>query len=97
MKKLWLLLLMVTPLQLIHAQEVKHAPTVAQCRADQKLWFSKLGQKPNATTPDEIDEHRQPAAHHQEPSLLSPPQNLLKCGTPRVSRRLPATGHPSHR
>jgi hypothetical protein len=42
MKKLWLLLLMVTPLQLIHAQEVKHAPTVEQCRADQKLWLSKL-------------------------------------------------------
>ncbi|HXO04871.1 MAG TPA: hypothetical protein VN884_04480 [Candidatus Sulfotelmatobacter sp.] len=23
-------------------QEVKHAPTVAQCQADQKLWLSKL-------------------------------------------------------
>jgi hypothetical protein len=34
MKKLWLLLVMVTPLQLIHAQEVKHAPTVEQCHAD---------------------------------------------------------------
>jgi hypothetical protein len=32
MKKLWLLVAMVTLLQLIHAQEVKHAPTVAQCR-----------------------------------------------------------------
>jgi hypothetical protein len=39
MNKLWLLL-MVTPLQLIHAQEVKHAPTVEQCRADQRLWLS---------------------------------------------------------
>jgi hypothetical protein len=34
MKKLWLLLVMVTHLQLIHAQEVKHAPTVEQCHAD---------------------------------------------------------------
>jgi hypothetical protein len=42
MKKLWLLLVMVTPLQLIHAQEVKHAPTVEQCRAHQELWLSKL-------------------------------------------------------
>ena len=23
-------------------QEVKHAPTVEQCRADQRLWFSKI-------------------------------------------------------
>jgi len=42
MRKLWLLLLMVIPLQLIHAQEVKHAPPVAQCRTDQRLWHSKL-------------------------------------------------------
>ena len=25
-----------------HAQEVKHAPTVEQCRADQRLWSDKL-------------------------------------------------------
>jgi hypothetical protein len=25
----------------LNAQEVKHAPTVEQCRADQKLWLSK--------------------------------------------------------
>jgi hypothetical protein len=42
MNKLWLLLLMVIPLQLVHAQQVHHAPTVEQCRADQRLWFSKL-------------------------------------------------------
>ena len=42
MKTLWLLLLMVIPLQLVHSQEVKHAPTVEQCRADQKLVLSKL-------------------------------------------------------
>jgi hypothetical protein len=46
MKTLWLLLLMVVPLQLVHAQEVKHAPTAEQCRADQKLWRSKLDQAP---------------------------------------------------
>ena len=42
MKTLWLLLVMVTPLQVIHAQKVHHASTVAQCRADQKLVLSKL-------------------------------------------------------
>jgi hypothetical protein len=42
MKTLWLLLLMVIPLQLVHSQEVKHAPTVEQCRADQKLVLSRL-------------------------------------------------------
>jgi hypothetical protein len=26
----------------ISSQEVKHAPTVEQCRADQRLWLSKL-------------------------------------------------------
>jgi len=26
----------------IGSQEVKHAPTVEQCRADQRLWLSKL-------------------------------------------------------
>ena len=46
MKTLWLLLLMVTPLQLVHSQEVKHAPTVEQCHADQRLWTSKLHQAP---------------------------------------------------
>jgi hypothetical protein len=30
MKKLWLLLAMAIPLQFIHAQEVKHAPTVEE-------------------------------------------------------------------
>jgi hypothetical protein len=38
------LLLLVIPLHSIHAQEVKHAPTVEQCRADQRLWSSKLEQ-----------------------------------------------------
>jgi hypothetical protein len=46
MKKLWPLLLMVMPLQLVHSQEVnqkvEHALTVEQCRADMPLWQSKL-------------------------------------------------------
>jgi hypothetical protein len=42
MRKLWLAAVLMTPLQLIHAQEVHHAPTVEQCRADQRLWQSKL-------------------------------------------------------
>jgi hypothetical protein len=42
MKKLWLILMLLAPVQLIHAQEVHHAPTVEQCRADQKLWGSRL-------------------------------------------------------
>ena len=44
MKKLWLLAVLITPFQLIYSQEIEHAPTVAQCRADQWLWFSKLEQ-----------------------------------------------------
>jgi hypothetical protein len=42
MKKLWLLAVLITPLQFIHAQEVKPKPTVEQCRADQQLWLSDL-------------------------------------------------------
>jgi len=43
MKKLWRLLAMIAaPPQLIHSREVKHAPTIEQCRADQKLWLSKI-------------------------------------------------------
>ena len=46
MKTLWLAALVI-PAQLIHAQEVKHAPpTVAQCQADQRLWIDKL-ERPN--------------------------------------------------
>jgi hypothetical protein len=46
MKRLWLLLAIAVPLQFIHAQEVKQVPTVAECRADQKLWLNKLEQNP---------------------------------------------------
>jgi hypothetical protein len=41
MKKLWLLPAIAGPLQSIHAQ-VEHAPTVEQCRADQKSWYATL-------------------------------------------------------
>jgi len=40
-KKVWLLLVIVAPLQFIHAQ-VQHALTVEQCQADQKLVLSRL-------------------------------------------------------
>lgn len=38
MKSLWVAVLVVAAV----GQEVKHAPTVEQCRADQKLWMAKL-------------------------------------------------------
>ena len=55
MKTLWLLLAIAVPLQLIHAQEVKYAPTVEQCRADQRLWLSKLEQ-PNSIGIPNVDD-----------------------------------------
>jgi hypothetical protein len=33
-----------------HAQEVKHAPTVEQCRADQRLWLAKLESEPSVVS-----------------------------------------------
>ena len=30
-----------------HLQEVKHAPTIEQCHADQRLWLSKLESEPS--------------------------------------------------
>jgi hypothetical protein len=52
MKRLWPLLTIAVPLQLIHAQEVKHAPTVEQCRADQRLWLSKMAEPNGKGTAD---------------------------------------------
>jgi hypothetical protein len=37
-EKLWLLLAIAAPLQLIHSQEVKHASSVEQCRAEAAVW-----------------------------------------------------------
>ena len=60
MKTLWLLLVMVTPLQLIHSQEhsqeVKTRPTVEQCQADQKLWSSKLEEVPDSVRYSELND-----------------------------------------
>jgi len=50
MNKLWLLLAMVTPLQLMHAQEVKQTPSVDECRAEQTLWMSRSGEPNDAGT-----------------------------------------------
>jgi hypothetical protein len=42
MKRLWLLVLVLVSVNSLGSQEVKHAPTVDQCRADQQLWLSKI-------------------------------------------------------
>jgi hypothetical protein len=42
MKQVCLFALALNPFNWIAAQEVHHAPTVEQCRADQKLWGSRL-------------------------------------------------------
>ena len=42
MKRLWLLVLVLVSFNSLGSQEVKHAPTVEQCRADQRLWLSRL-------------------------------------------------------
>jgi hypothetical protein len=47
MKKLWLLLAIAVPLQPVCSQEVQHALTVEQCRADQDVWLSKLTNRPD--------------------------------------------------
>jgi len=35
-------------LQLVHSQQVHHAPTVEQCRDDQRLWLSQINEQPQA-------------------------------------------------
>lgn len=47
MKTIWLVILGFISFNSIGAQEVQHAPTVEQCRANQKLWLSKLEQEPS--------------------------------------------------
>jgi hypothetical protein len=42
MKTIWLVIFGFISVNSIGAQELKHAPTVEQCRADQELWLSKL-------------------------------------------------------
>jgi len=50
-EQVWCLLLMLSLLTALpsRAQEVKHAPTVAQCRADQASWFHELKTEPTKT------------------------------------------------
>lgn len=47
-------------LQPIYSQEVPHAPTVEQCRADRALWFSKISDDAKA---EEAEGLRAPVAH----------------------------------
>ena len=41
MKYFWLLVLAIIPFNSLASQEVQHAPTVEQCRADQRLWLTE--------------------------------------------------------
>jgi hypothetical protein len=37
------------------AQEIKHAPTIDQCRADQKLWLSYVEDESTVVSYEEFD------------------------------------------
>jgi hypothetical protein len=52
MKRFRLLVLVLVSVSTGGSQEVKHAPTVEQCRADQRLWLSKLEQTGTDGTAD---------------------------------------------
>lgn len=55
MKQFWLMVIVFVFFNSLWAQEVKHAPKVEQCRADQTLWFSKLSDgASNGTMPDTV-------------------------------------------
>ena len=41
-KQVWLLVFVLVSFNSLSSQEVKHAPTVEQCRADQRLWHDKV-------------------------------------------------------
>jgi len=47
-----LILAVVLMASLTVGQEVEHAPTVAQCQADQRLWFSYLETKDSSQLPN---------------------------------------------
>jgi hypothetical protein len=49
MKFILILAVVVLVASLSVGQDVQHAPTVAQCQADQRLWFSKLEALPADT------------------------------------------------
>jgi hypothetical protein len=46
--KRFLFLTVVLVASLTLGQDVQHAPTVAQCQADQRLWLSKIGGESSA-------------------------------------------------
>jgi hypothetical protein len=66
MKKFWPLLLLLLPHQPIHAQEVHQAPTVEQCRADQRLWLNEVEQTNVSSS---------------FPNLWAPEAEIKKCGS----------------
>ena len=55
MKTFWPMVLALIPFNSIAAQEVQHAPTVAQCRADQRLWLSRLESQTEIDTAGFLD------------------------------------------
>ena len=59
MKAFWLLVLVCVSFNSVSSQEVKHALTVEQCRADQRLWFSKI----TDAKAEEAEGLREPVAH----------------------------------
>ena len=59
MKQFWLLVVVFVSFNSLWSQEVKHAPTVEQCRADQKLWLSKISDDAKA---EEAEGLREPVA-----------------------------------
>jgi hypothetical protein len=58
-KQFWLLVVVFVSFDSLWSQEVKHAPTVEQCRADQKFWFSKISDDAKA---EEAEGLREPVA-----------------------------------
>ena len=50
MKQVWLVVLVSVSFNSLWSQEVKHAPSVEECRAEQTLWMSRLGEPNDAGT-----------------------------------------------
>ena len=59
MKRFWLLWFVLVSVSAVRSQEVKPAPTAAQCRADQRLWFSEISDDEKA---GEAEGLREPVA-----------------------------------
>lgn len=73
MKKLWLLLAIAVPLQPVCSQ-LKYAPTVEQCRADQKLWLSKVEDNADAVSWKYMDNW----FHEMQECMTVDPENKPK-------------------